>query len=142
MIHKEGVAMYGEHDRSDRILGFAVVFLWLAMSSVVWGSTSVSPKIAIHLASPSAKNGCARSAAHPACENIVTAGGLYPQVYYAYVLVVEADSALGVAGASFGIAYNSAAQQGVAMSRAGEYMDATAVPVLTVGYNCCHSVLC
>lgn len=44
---------------------------------------------------------------------MVTGGGLYPRMYFAYLVVADGDSAAGVAGVQCGIQYDAAHRQGV-----------------------------
>lgn len=74
---------------------------------------NANAKILLHLLAPTTKNACTRSQATPDCSGIVTAGGLSPQSYFAYLLVTDADSAAGIAGVQCGVAYNDTANAGV-----------------------------
>ncbi|HEX7878342.1 MAG TPA: hypothetical protein VF720_02975 [Candidatus Eisenbacteria bacterium] len=67
---------------------------------------NANAKIVLHLAATTTVAPCTRAAAHPSCEQIDTSGGLYPNLYYAYVLITDGSAAEGVAGAEFGIDYN------------------------------------
>jgi hypothetical protein len=70
---------------------------------------NANAKIVLHLLTPTTKSECTRTSATPPCNAIVTQGSLYPAVYYAYVLVVDAFTSgsnwSGVAGVEFGIQY-------------------------------------
>lgn len=91
--------------------------LAVAMLGSFSGASLAGPnanaKILLHLLTPTTKGQCTRAEATPPCSSIVTAGDLYPATYFAYVLVTDADSAVGVAGVQFGIDYDGAAQSGV-----------------------------
>jgi hypothetical protein len=93
---------------------------WIALAAALAGllprianaGPNENAKIVIHLATPTTKNACTRAEAQPSCASIVTAGDL-SQGYFAYVLVVDADSAAGIAGVQFGIEYDQAENTGV-----------------------------
>jgi Calx-beta domain-containing protein/beta-propeller uncharacterized protein DUF5122 len=74
---------------------------------------NANAKIQLHLLSPTTKDQCTRPEATPSCAGVITAGGLYPQIFYAYVLVTDGDATAGVAGAQFGIHYNPGSGMGV-----------------------------
>jgi hypothetical protein len=77
-----------------------------ALSTVSFAGPNANAKIQLHLATTTTKQQCTRAAAHPPCTGIVTNGLLYPQLYYAYVLVTDADAGVGIAGCQFGIQYD------------------------------------
>src|SRR5512140_483452 len=63
--------------------------------------------ILLHLASPTTKSIGTRAEAHPACADVVTHGSLYPQFYFAYLLVADGDATAVIAGLACGISYGS-----------------------------------
>lgn len=71
------------------------------------------PALALHLLPVTINGVCTRSAAHPACGEIITSGRLTPTRYFAYVLVTGAFESFGVAGVEFGIDYSPLTGQGV-----------------------------
>jgi len=62
-------------------------------------------KIQLHLLATTTKQQCTRIQTTPACASVVTTGNLYPQMYFAHVLVTDGNVAAGIAGVQFGIAY-------------------------------------
>lgn len=84
-----------------------------ALAGPAAAGPNADARLLIHLLAPTRKNACARPEATPDCAGIVTAGGLAPQMYYAYLLVVGADAQAGVAGVQCGIRYNPAEKAGV-----------------------------
>jgi hypothetical protein len=64
----------------------------------------------VHLLAPTTKASCIRSAARPACNQVSVNGNLYPALYFAHILVAEANATAGVSGASFGIEYGAPIQ--------------------------------
>jgi hypothetical protein len=74
-------------------------------------------KVMIHLLGPTTKNFCGRTAAYPECNAVITEGQLYPQLYYAYVVLNDGytNGGLhsGIGGLEFGIAYDNGLQSGV-----------------------------
>ena len=86
------------------------VFLILGVFSPAFGGSNENAKIALHLqAIPTGKAPppCQRLLPIPACnpESSLTVQGGIHKGYDLYILVADADSAAGVAGASFGIVY-------------------------------------
>ena len=77
----------------------------LAISSESFAGPNANAKIALHLLTPTTKTPCTRIQTTPACQNIVTSGNLYPQLYFAHVLVTDGNEPAGVAGLQFGIQY-------------------------------------
>lgn len=71
--------------------------------------------IELHLTAPIAKNACAVMMAQPPiCDSHMrTWGSLYPNLYYAYVILANADQVVGARGISLGIQYDPALGQGV-----------------------------
>jgi len=99
--------------RSRRGLVVAVVVQALFGLVEASAGPNEDSKLVVHLQAP-AKTPCSQAGAAPACNGIVTAGDLYPpSTYYAYVLVTDADTLLGVAGAQFGVAYAPSSEAGV-----------------------------
>lgn len=91
---------------------FAVPFFFFSTSMVAAGVHS-NAKILLHVATPTTKSSCSRPEATPACSDIVTEGILYPQCYFAYVLVTDADATAGVAGVQFGVDYIASEAVGI-----------------------------
>src|SRR5262245_6502272 len=89
----------------------------LVLSSATPGTGSATGiadiKVLLHLASPTTSQQCTRAAAQPVCANVVTKGALYPNLYYAYVLMADGDPVAGISGAAFGINYDSGASDGI-----------------------------
>lgn len=75
--------------------------------------SNADAKVVLHLASTTTIKVCTRPEAGPACTDVVTEGGLYPTLHFAYVLVADADPVTGVAGVAFGINYGSGQSDGV-----------------------------
>lgn len=93
---------------------------WVVLMSMAAGGLSTAhagpnanAKILLHLLAPTTKNVCGRSDATPNCSGIVTAGGFYPQSYFAYLLVADGDSVAGIAGVQCGVSYNGTPNAGV-----------------------------
>lgn len=84
-----------------------------SLSDPAAAGPNADARILIHLLAPTRKNACTRPEATPDCAGVVTKGGLAPQMYYAYLLVVGADAEAGVAGVQCGIQYNAAEKAGV-----------------------------
>lgn len=83
-------------------------------------------KVLLHLATPVLSGGCSRPEAHPACRDVVTAGGLYPgNVYFAYLLVADADPVAGIAAVALGIDYDSGIADGVGVDLFGWFLCGT-----------------
>jgi hypothetical protein len=72
-------------------------------------------KMLFHLASTTSSQVCTRTAASPACDDIDTSGGLYPNVYFAYLLVADGSATEGVGGILAGIDYGSGPTDGVGL---------------------------
>lgn len=70
------------------------------------------PKLLIHLATKTTKSTCGTRGA-VACDQVKTAGALYPTVYFAYLMVAGADAAAGVGGLQCGLQYDGRAGFGV-----------------------------
>lgn len=99
--------------RKSGICWAVLIFLASGTLSTAHAGPNANAKILLHLLAPTTKNACTRAAAAPTCSEIVTAGALYPQAYFAYLLVTDADSTAGVAGVQCGISYNGAPSAGV-----------------------------
>jgi len=99
--------------RARLVVYLAVGIFFCILPSASLAGPNADAKILLHLLAPTTKGACSRAAASPACESMVTAGDLYPVSYFAYVVVVDADSTQGVAGAQFGIEYNGTTQAGI-----------------------------
>jgi hypothetical protein len=90
----------------------------ISMPGKSLAQTSTGPneyaKIMAHLipAAPG-RNICTNSKAAPKCNDMVTKGKLFPDMYYAFVVVTDADRSEGLGGVEFGIEYNQAPNQGV-----------------------------
>lgn len=69
-------------------------------------------KLLLHLAPPTTTEPCGARGA-PACAAAVTTGGLFPTTYYAYLMVGDANAAVGVQGFECGIDYDGGAHSGV-----------------------------
>lgn len=96
-----------------RFLTLLVASLVLLLSAhQTFAGANANAKILIHLTPPTAKVPCTRSAARPACGDIVTEGDLN-RGYFAYVLVTDGDATAGLAGLQMGISYKSALHTGV-----------------------------
>ena len=96
-----------------RPMGVALFALLFVAPTLARATGNENARLALHLAAVTSKNACSAAAARPACPDIVTQGALYPNSYFAYVLVTNGDLEKGVAGAQFGIQYEAAPQQGV-----------------------------
>lgn len=80
----------------------------------VWAAPVAGPKILLYLAMPTLKNACRSELGLMDCANLTVRGDIFPNKYYAYVLVKPGAEGEGVTGAQFGISYdNPAPQQGV-----------------------------
>lgn len=66
------------------------------------------PKLLIHLATKTTKLTCGTRGA-VACDQVKTAGSLYPTAYFAYLMVAGADAVAGVGGLQCGIQYDGRA---------------------------------
>jgi|GEM_PF-903977 len=95
--------------------GLLLVGLAAMLASAVpaYAGPNANSKILIHLASPTSKNACGRAIATPTCSQIETEAELAPASHFAYLLVVDADSTLGVAGVQCGVSYNPVPSLGV-----------------------------
>lgn len=69
-------------------------------------------KILVHLAPTTTGDACGARGA-PNCGEISTVGRLAPTSYFAYLLVVDGNSAAGMAGLDCGIEYDATSQSGV-----------------------------
>lgn len=96
-----------------RWLGVALAVVCPAYGRPARATPQATPRILLHLAPPGAPVPCRSSDAMPTCVRIRTAGGLYPETYYAFVLVTDASAVEGVAEARFGIHYAAATHVGV-----------------------------
>jgi hypothetical protein len=103
------------------MLGFAA-----AIPASVFAGPNANAKIQLHLMSPTIQQRCSR--AMPACSGIVTNGGLYPQVYYAYLLVTDGDAGAGVSAVQFGLDYQGGVVDG---------FEDTPRPIAVFGYTVC-----
>jgi hypothetical protein len=88
-------------------LGTRAGFLALALLTVF--PAAAQARILVHLAPSSTPMPCNLRLDPPSCSEIVTAGGLLPNGYFAYVLVNNTN----VAGVQFGIAYDGVPASGV-----------------------------
>lgn len=70
------------------------------------------PKVLIHLATKTTKNACGTRGT-VACDQVKTAGALYPNLYFGYLMVAGADAGPGVGGLQCGIQYDAAATSGI-----------------------------
>lgn len=68
-------------------------------------------KIMVHLRGRTAKNPCGSGV--PRCGSVVTRGKLYPELYFAYLLVTDGAATPGVGGVECGIDYAGAPNAGV-----------------------------
>lgn len=91
-------------------LGFILV---AGFSLPALAGSNNDARLALHLLPRTTKNACGRADATPPCSNIVTNGGLYPTLYYAYLLVTNGDPVGGLAGLQCGISYDGTAHSGV-----------------------------
>jgi hypothetical protein len=103
-----GFSAVSRRIRAWKLLGVA----WVLPFTFATDSAA-GPKLALHLTAPVAKNACARTEASPKCQDVVTAGNLNPIAYYVYLLLVEGDATVGVAGITLGVTYDSLATSGV-----------------------------
>jgi len=88
------------------------LFALLLLPASAFSGTNPDARIAIHLGTPASKAPCSDGLV--SCSNITTSGGLYPpNVYFAYVLVVNGGSGGGISSASFGIDYDDTPSSGV-----------------------------
>ena len=94
---------------SALVAGLAV----LALSTDSNAGPNANAKIQLHLLAPTTKSQCTRLSATPPCNGVIVQGNLYPQLYYAYVLVTDGNAQAGIAGLQFGIAYNGTTGAGV-----------------------------
>jgi len=83
------------------VAGLATV----ALNTDSFAGANANAKIQLHLLTPTTKAACTRIQTTPPCNGIITTGILYPQLYFAHVLVTDGNVAAGVAGIQFGIAY-------------------------------------
>jgi hypothetical protein len=94
---------------------FWIVFFWSLVGATAQAGTNDNAKIAGHLQPHSAKNSCT-SLTPPPCNpggaGLVVHGALATP-YDLYLVVLDADSSLGVGAATFGISYAGAPQSGV-----------------------------
>lgn len=99
-----------------------VAILSALYSGLLFGSAptalaagNANAKLLLTSLSPTTKNACVRSALRPSdCSGYDSVNNLplYPSLSYVYALVVQGSQAEGIAGASFGIDYDGAAQSG------------------------------
>lgn len=88
------------------------ILLGTAPAGVAGAAPNSEARLAIHLL-PHAANGCARPGATPPCSDIVSNGDTYPTLYYAYLLVTNADAVAGIAGVQCGLDYDGTPGHGV-----------------------------
>lgn len=79
-------------------------------TATVLGGVMPRPLIMLHLTARTTKSACL---VRPACAEIKTNGGLYPNVYFAYLLASVSGTSFSIGGVQCGISYNSAAGAGV-----------------------------
>ena len=91
-------------------LAFIVPFLVSGPASAL---TNDDAKVLLHLTARTLTQPCSGAQAHPACRDVVTSGGLYPTLYFAYLLVADGDPVEGIAGVQLGIGYDSGLIDGV-----------------------------
>lgn len=75
------------------------------------GGRQGNAKILVHLRGRTAKNPCGLGA--PRCGSVVTRGKLYPELYFAYLLVTDGAATSGVGGLECGVDYAGAPAAGV-----------------------------
>ena len=92
------------------VLTFVLV---TSVSLPAFARSNNDARLALHLLPHTTKNTCGRADATPACSNIVTNGGLYPTLYYAFLLVTSGDAVGGLAGLQCGVSYDGIAHSGV-----------------------------
>lgn len=73
---------------------------------------NAATKLLIHLLPVATRETCG-AAARPRCTTAVTAGGLFPTFYYAYLIAGDADAGVGLGALQCGIDYDGAAHTGV-----------------------------
>jgi hypothetical protein len=91
---------------------YALIMTCCLASSAVAGPNA-DAKILLHLTPPLSKNICDPSVATPPCDQMITRGLLYPDLYFAFLVVADADAEAGVVAITSGLEYNNAPQQGV-----------------------------
>lgn len=86
----------------------------LAWPSLVFPGPNGQSKVVVHLVRHrlSDGDGCALPDAQPSCAAIKTNGLLYSAVYFAYLLVVDGNSAAGVAAVHCGVSFNAGTGSG------------------------------
>jgi len=89
----------------------AAAGLAAATDATAAGSVNNSPRLALHLTTPTAKSPCLSPSALPACTQIVTNGNL--GTYYALVILTNGSPTDGVGSVTFGVSYDGAPGSGV-----------------------------
>jgi hypothetical protein len=96
--------------------GFGIALVLASIPDLSHASSNPNAKVLLHIQSTTIRQQCTRSEAHPACADVVTAGGLYPpNLYFTYLLVADANPVPGVGGVQLGIDYDSGAADGVGL---------------------------
>ena len=94
------------------LVGLSAAAFTLAPVRPAAAETNDYAKIIMHIVPAAGTLNCNSSKGKIGCDNMKTQGNLN-QPYYAFVCVVDGDANKGIAGAEFGIEYNSARNRGV-----------------------------
>ncbi len=89
-----------------------LVAVLLQVPSIVTAGQNANARILLHLTAPTSKNACLSGTNIPDCFEIDTSGQLQTD-YFAYVILSNVSSALGIGALKLGITYNGAASNGV-----------------------------
>lgn len=105
------------------LLASLLVLLAPADRALAFGNAGA--KVQLHLTQTFTSMQCTRPEVNPACDNIDTSGDLYPNLYFAHVLLTDGSAVEGFGGALFGIEYGSGQSDGVGFDIFGWSLCAT-----------------
>ena len=100
--------------RAPLLISLIIALVMPSVTRIAWSGVNKDAKLIIHLVPTEVRKGFSCYKAIPKePKEVRTAGKLYPQHYFAYVLITDFNQKEGIAGVQFGLSYDGASESGV-----------------------------